>query len=118
VVSGYYYQYDQDVKKLDYIIPGASVVATAQDGGIFLRALSDASLLNGAEQAIYSSIYVHGYTGLLPGYQSIARYHKDIDTVVVQFVKSMQVCPRSISVPVSDWSKNSIHPSINFLLPL
>jgi hypothetical protein len=25
---------------------------------------------------------------LLPGYQSIARYHKDIDAVVIQFVNT------------------------------
>jgi hypothetical protein len=39
-------------------------------------------------QAIYSSIYVYEHTGLLPGYSSIARYHKDIDTVVVQFANT------------------------------
>jgi hypothetical protein len=56
--------------------------------GIFLRALNDGSLLNDKEQAIYSSIYVYEHTGLLPGYSSIAKYHKDIDAVVVQFVNT------------------------------
>ncbi len=62
------------------------MVATAQDVGVFLRALNDGSLLNEAEQEIYSSIYTYEHTGLLPGYQSIAKYYKDIDTVVIQFV--------------------------------
>ena len=88
VVSGYWYQYDDDLRHLDYLIPGGSMVATAQDVGIFLRALNDGSLLNDDEQAIYSSIYEYGHTGWLPGYYSIARYHEDIDTVVVQFVNT------------------------------
>lgn len=88
VVSGYYTEYDGDLKTQNYIGPGGSMIATAQDVGIFLRALNDGSLLNSEEQAIYSSIYVYEHTGLLPGYSSIARYYKDIDTVVVQFVNT------------------------------
>ena len=65
-----------------------SMVATAQYVGIFLRALNDGSLLNENEQAIYSSIYVYKHGGLLPGYQSLAEYHKDIDTVVIQFLNT------------------------------
>ena len=61
------------------------MIATAEDVGIFLRALNDGSVFNEGEQEIYSSIYVYEHTGLLPGYQSIAKYHKDIDTVVIQF---------------------------------
>jgi D-alanyl-D-alanine carboxypeptidase len=88
VVSGYITGYNEDLKVLDYVSPGGSMVATAQDVGIFLRALNDGSLLNHDEQAIYSSIYVYEHTGLLPGYESIARYHKDIDTVVILFVNT------------------------------
>jgi len=88
VVSGYWYGYDDDLMELDFVIPGGSMVATAQDVGIFLRALNDGSLLNDDEQAIYSSIYEYEHTGWLPGYYSIARYHEDIDTVVVQFVNT------------------------------
>jgi len=88
VVSGYDSHYDNDVKMLDFVSPGSSMVATAEDVGIFLRALNDGSLFNKNEQAIYSSVYEYGHTGLLPGYQSIARYHKDIDAVVVQFVNT------------------------------
>lgn len=88
VCSGYDSHYDKVVKMLDFVSPSGSMVATAQDVGIFLRALNDGSLLNKEEQAIYSSIYKYEHTGLLPGYQSIARYHKDIDAVVIQFVNT------------------------------
>lgn len=83
VVSGYHHPYD-----IDFINAGGSMVATAQDVGIFLRALNDGSLLNDDEQAIYSSIYEYEHTGWVLGYKSIARYHKDIDTVVIQFVNT------------------------------
>ena len=88
VASGYDSHYDKDVKMLDFVSPGGSMVATAPDVGVFLRALNDGSLLNKEEQAVYSSIYEYGHTGLLPGYQSIARYHKDIDAVVIQLVNT------------------------------
>ena len=88
VMSGYYVGYDGDLKYNDFINPSGSMVATAEDVGIFLRALNDGSLLNDNEQAVYSSIYEYEHTGLLPGYSSIARYHKDIDAVVVQFVNT------------------------------
>jgi hypothetical protein len=64
------------------------MVATAEDVGIFLRALNDGSVFDEGEQAIYSSIYVYEHGGLVPGYQSLAEYHKDIDTVVVQFINT------------------------------
>ncbi len=41
----------------------------------------------------YSSIYEYEHTGLLPGYYSIARYHEDIDTAVVQFVNTIGGTP-------------------------
>jgi CubicO group peptidase (beta-lactamase class C family) len=88
VVSGYYIKYVGDLKTQNYVTPGGSMVATAQDVGIFLRALNNGSLFNKDEQAIYSSTYVYEHTGLLPGYSSIARYYKDIDTVVIMFVNT------------------------------
>ena len=88
IVSGYYTKYDGDLKTQNFVTPGGSMVATAEDVGIFLRALNDNSLLNDSEQAIYSSTYVYEHTGLLPGYSSIARYYKDIDTVIVMFVNT------------------------------
>lgn len=88
IVSGYYTKYDGDLKTQNFVTPGGSMVATAEDVGIFLRALNDNSLLNDSEQAIYSSTYVYEHTGLLPGYSSIASYYKDIDTVIVMFVNT------------------------------
>ena len=89
VMSGYYVGWDPDLMN-NYF---GSMIATAGDVGIFLRALNDGSLLNDDEQAIYTSIYVYEHTGLLPGYYSIARYQKDIDTVVVQFVNTIGGAP-------------------------
>ena len=80
VMSGYYVGYEEDFKTDE-----VGMLATAQDVGIFLRALNDGSLFDEREQEIYSSIYVFEHTGLVVGYQSIAKYHKDIDTVVIQF---------------------------------
>ncbi len=84
LMSGYYVGVDEDIKTADY----ASMVATAEDVGTFLRALNEGTLFEEGEQEIYSSIYVYNHTGLIPGYQSIAKYHKDIDTVVIQFVNT------------------------------
>lgn len=84
LMSGYYVGMEDDIKTADY----GSMIATAEDVGIFLRALNDGSLLDAGEQEIYSSIYVYEHTGLIPGYQSIAKHHKDIDTVVIQFVNT------------------------------
>lgn len=82
LMSGYYVGIKQDIKDTDY----GSMVATAQDVGTFLRALNDGSVFTDKkEQKIYSSIYRYNHTGLVPGYQTIAKYFKDIDTVVIQF---------------------------------
>jgi len=88
VVSGYYMGNNGDLKTQNFVAAGGSMLASAQDVGIFLRALNDGSLFNKEEQAIYSAIYVYEHTGLLGGYSSIARYHKDIDTVVIRFVNT------------------------------
>ena len=88
VMSGYFVGYDPDIRENDYQIPGGSMVATARDVGVFLRALIDGSLLNREEKAVYSSIYQYGHTGELPGYQSIARYHEELDAVVIQFINT------------------------------
>lgn len=85
VMSGYYVGHDSDLKYNDFINAAGSMIATAEDVGIFLRALNDGSVFNQGEQEIYSSIYEYKHTGLLPGYQSFAEYHEDIDTVVIQF---------------------------------
>lgn len=84
LMSGYHVGYDLDIKSNFF----GSMLATAEDVGIFLRALNDKSLFSESEQKIYTSVYEYGHTGLLPGYSSIARYHEDIDAVVVQFVNT------------------------------
>ncbi len=83
VMSGYYVGIDADFKTNEY-----GMLATAEDVGIFLRALNDGSVFDEGEQEIYSSIYVYEHGGLVPGYQSLAEYHKDIDTIVIQFVNT------------------------------
>ncbi|MBB1440527.1 beta-lactamase family protein [Shewanella sp. SG41-4] len=89
VMSGYYVGFESDIKTNDYGLDGyGSMVATAQDVGIFLRALNNGSVFDEGEQEIYSSIYVYEHGGLLPGYQSLAEYHEDIDTVVIQFINT------------------------------
>jgi CubicO group peptidase (beta-lactamase class C family) len=80
VMSGYYVGEEEDFKTEEQ-----GMLATAEDVGIFLRALNDGSVFNEGEQEIYSSIYVYEHTGLIVGYQSFAKYYKDIDTVVIQF---------------------------------
>ena len=88
VMSGYLKNWEPDLKSWDHTQPGGSMVASAEDVGIFLRALIDGTLFNDEEQAIYSSVYEYEHTGWLPGYTSIARYHSDVDAVVVQFVNT------------------------------
>ena len=88
IASGYHYGIDADLLELDHISPGGSMIATAQDVGIFLRALNDGSLLNEDEQAIYTEVYKYEHTGWVGGYQSIARYYEDTDTVVILFANS------------------------------
>ncbi|WP_178988524.1 serine hydrolase domain-containing protein [Winogradskyella schleiferi] len=83
VMSGYYVGIEDDFKSEEQ-----GMIATAEDVGLFLRALNDGSLLNENEMEIYKSIYEFNHGGLVPGYQSMAEYHKDIDAVVVQFMNT------------------------------
>lgn len=80
VMSGYHVGHPFDLKTNDN-----GMHATAEDVGTFLRALNDGSLLKPEEQKIYTSIYEYEHAGWVPGYQSFAKYHKDIDTVIVEF---------------------------------
>ncbi len=80
VMSGYHVGYPHDLKQNNY-----GMHATAQDVGTFLRALNDGSLFETGEQEIYESICEYEHSGWVPGYQSFAKYHKDIDAVVIQF---------------------------------
>jgi len=81
LMSGYYAGYDDDVKHLNQ-----GYVASARDVGVFLRALNDGTLFTVPERAIYQALYEFEHTGWVLGYYSIARYHPDIDAVVIQFV--------------------------------
>ena len=72
--------YFDDLKTNDY-----GMHATAEDVGIFLRALNDGTLFEEGEQEIYSSIYQFEHAGWVPGYQSFAKYYKDIDAVNISF---------------------------------
>ena len=83
VMSGYYVGVDDDFKMNEN-----GMLATAEDVGRFIRALNNGTVFQEGEQAIYSSIYVYEHGGLVPGYQSLAEYHNDIDTVVVQFINT------------------------------
>ena len=58
------------------------MLAKADDVGIFVRALNESEL------EIYFSIYMHEYMDLTSVYQSIAKYYKDIDTIVIQFMNT------------------------------
>ncbi len=87
-MSGYYVGYEPDLKMVRHTRTGGSMIARAEDVGVFLRALIDGTLFNADEQEIYSSIYEYEHTGWLNGYTSIVRYHSDIDAVVVQFVNT------------------------------
>ena len=81
VMSGYYVGYEEDFKTNEN-----GMLATAEDVGVFLRALNDGSVFNEGEAALYPYVYDHG--GLVIGYQSLAEYHEDIDAVVVQMINT------------------------------
>ncbi|WP_417558982.1 serine hydrolase domain-containing protein [Mesoflavibacter zeaxanthinifaciens] len=80
VMSGYHIGHPYDLKTDDH-----GMLATAEDLGIFLRALNDGSVFNEGEQEIYSSIYKYNHAGWVPGYQSFSEYYEDIDTIVILF---------------------------------
>lgn len=79
VMSGYHVGHPSDLKAE----ANEGMLATAEDVGAFLRALNDGSLFEQGEQGIYPYKYEHA--GWIPGYQSFATYHQDIDAVVITF---------------------------------
>jgi CubicO group peptidase (beta-lactamase class C family) len=86
VMSGYYVGYENDLKMDDKGV----MLATAEDLGKFIRALNNGAVFKDEEeQEIYGSLYEYGHTGLIPGYQTIAKYHNDIDVVVIQFTNTV-----------------------------
>jgi D-alanyl-D-alanine carboxypeptidase len=88
VMRGYLKGWEPDLRSWDFPLPGGNMVATAEDVGIFLRALIDGSLLTEKEQKIYTQVYKYEHTGWLPGYCSIAKYYSDLDAVIIQLVNT------------------------------
>lgn len=84
LMSGYYVGIENDIKEADY----GSMISSAEEVGIFLRALNEKTIFNGEESTTYNSLYVYNHTGLIPGYQSIAKYHSELDAVVIQFTNT------------------------------
>lgn len=81
----------------DYVIPGGSMISTVSDIALFIRALNTGNLLSESERNIYASVYWFNHSGWLPGYQSIANYHSNIDAVVIQFVNTTGGSSESIA---------------------
>ncbi len=80
VMSGYHVGHPYDLKTDDH-----GMVATAEDVGTFLRALNDGSVFKQGEKEIYDAIYEYEHGGWVPGYQSFAKYDKELDAVVIAF---------------------------------
>jgi CubicO group peptidase (beta-lactamase class C family) len=83
LMSGYYVGYDVDFKEL-----AQGYVASAEDVGLFVRALNDGTLFSETERETYASLYEFEHKGWVIGYASAARYSKERDTVMVQFVNT------------------------------
>lgn len=87
----------------DYVVPGGSMVSTAQEVGIFLRALATGTLLAPDERQVYQLLFGDfGHSGWLPGYQSNAQYFSDMDTVLVQFVNETGAGTETVAQEVYD----------------
>ncbi|WP_304157334.1 serine hydrolase domain-containing protein [Mesonia mobilis] len=84
LMSGYYVGIEEDIKTDD----NGSMIATAEDVAKFIRALNDKSIFTENEAEIYADLYRYGDTGLIPCYQTIAKYHKELDAVVIQFTNT------------------------------
>ncbi|MEG3659362.1 serine hydrolase domain-containing protein [Arenibacter palladensis] len=80
VMSGYHVGHPFDLKNDEH-----GMLATAEDVGMFIRALNDGSVFKQGEKEIYTSIYEYEHSGWVPGYQSFAKYYKDIDAAIVEF---------------------------------
>ena len=73
----------------DYVVPGGSMISTARDTGVFFRKLASGDVLDADERRMFLDLFGgYAHSGWLPGYQSIARYDVQSDTVVVQFINN------------------------------
>ena len=80
VMSGYHVGHPDDLKADEH-----GMLATAEDVGIFLRALIEGTVFDEGEQEIYSSVYTFEHAGWVPGYQSFAEYDPDLDAILIAF---------------------------------
>lgn len=80
LMSGYHVGHPHDLKEEKH-----GMLATAEDVSIFVRALNDGSVFGPGEKEIYSSVYEYEHGGWVPGYQSFAKYNKDLDAVFIEF---------------------------------
>lgn len=78
VMSGYHVGHPYDLKADDH-----GMLATAKDVATFLEALNKSTLFTPQEQKNY--VYEYEHAGWVPGYQSFAAYHKEIDATIVVF---------------------------------
>lgn len=80
---------NNDFTEQDYAIPGGSMISTVKDTAKFVRGLATGELLDSEARSLYLELFFgYGHSGWLPGYQSIARYHSNLDAVIVQFVNT------------------------------
>lgn len=85
VISGYYEGYEFDLKLDD----NGLMLATAEDLAKFILYLNNGKAFSSTnEEELYHSLYELNHTGLIPGYQSIARYHDDLNAAVVFFTNN------------------------------
>lgn len=80
VMSGYHVGHPFNLRANEH-----GMLATAEDVGTFLRALNDGSLFQENEKKIYASIYKFEHGGWVPGYQSFAKYHEELDAITIEF---------------------------------
>jgi D-alanyl-D-alanine carboxypeptidase len=90
LMSGYHDDQEYDFKNDHYIAPGGSMIATAEDVAVFVKALNEQTLLTSSEHGTYASLYDFDHTGYLPGYLSIARYDNDLNASIVLFSNTSQ----------------------------
>jgi len=97
LMSGYYVGYDADFKNL-----AQGYIASAADVGRYVRALNDGTLFSDTEREIYASLYEFEHKGWVIGFQSTARYSKERDAVMVQFVSTTGENSEMLNNIVSD----------------
>lgn len=88
LMSAYTEGVDENIKDWNHLVPGGNMISTAEDVGVFARALRDGSILTDSEQMIYEEIYPYDHTGLVYGYQSIVRYDEKTDSIIVILVNT------------------------------